>query len=72
MKKRYRVTVKVEYDTPKLVSTNGGGFKYDIKVKPTVTCYARIRDDAWEKLYKTGGKCKLEHECYGYDNSILL
>ena len=61
-------TVKVEYDTPKLVSTNGGGFKYDIKVKPTVTCYARIRDDAWEKLYKTGGKCKLEHECYGYDN----
>ncbi len=62
-------TVTITYDSPKLVTNNGGGLTYDVTVTPTVSCYAKIKDDAWEKLYSSnkGTTCKFDHACYGYD-----
>lgn len=62
-------SVQVTFDSPKLVSTNGGGFKYDVTVTPTVSCYAKINDDAWEKLISvaTGKQCTVKHGCWGPD-----
>lgn len=66
-----RETVKITYDSPKLVSNNGGGFSYDVTVTPTVSCYAKIKDDAWEKLISiaSGTKCTIKNGCWGTDSN---
>lgn len=65
-----RETVKIVYDSPKLVSNNGGGFTYDVKIIPTVECYAKIKDDAWEKLVNAtaGTQCTVKNACWGRDS----
>lgn len=63
-------TVKITYDSPKLVSNNGGGFEYDVKVTPTISCYAKANEKAEELLTRyTAKKCNTHGSCWGtYDH----
>lgn len=66
-----RETVQIDFDTPKLVSNNGGGFTYDVHVKPTVSCYVSLNEDYLKKLFELTVQqaCNIKGSCYGtYDH----
>ncbi len=43
-------TLTGNYDTPKLVPHNGGGFEYNVDLKHNLTCYARIKKEKIKEL----------------------